>query len=38
MSKQKAIIHQAWTIRDGKATDFREYMDTASSITAHRKP
>jgi ketosteroid isomerase-like protein len=27
----------AWTIRDGKATDFREYMDTAACIAAHQK-
>lgn len=27
----------AWTIRDGKATDFREYMDTAACIAAHQE-
>jgi len=27
----------AWTIRDGKATDFREYMDTAAAVAAHQK-
>lgn len=27
----------AWTIRDGKAIDFREYMDTAACIAAHQK-
>ena len=27
----------AWTIGDGKATDFREYMDTAACIAAHQQ-
>jgi ketosteroid isomerase-like protein len=27
----------AWTIRDGKAVDFQEYMDTAVGVSAHQK-
>lgn len=27
----------AWTIRDGKAVAFQEYMDTAAGTNAHRK-
>ena len=27
----------AWTIRDGRATEFHEYTDTAVCITAHQK-
>ena len=27
----------AWTIRDGKVIDFREYMNTAACIAAHQK-
>ena len=26
-----------WTIRDGKATDFDEYTDTAAAVAGHRK-
>ena len=26
-----------WTIRDGKATEFQEYMDTAVAASAHQK-
>jgi len=26
-----------WTIRDGKATEFQEYMDTAVGVSAHQK-
>jgi ketosteroid isomerase-like protein len=27
----------AWTIRDGKAVDFQEYMDTAAGVNAYQK-
>lgn len=27
----------AWTIRDGKAVEFQEYMDTAAGVNAYRK-
>ncbi len=27
----------AWIIRDGKATEFQEYMDTAAGVSAHQK-
>lgn len=32
-----ADFAHAWTIRDGKATSFQEYMDTAVAIAAHQK-
>lgn len=32
-----ADFAHAWTIRDGKVIEFREYMDTAACIAAHQK-